>query len=182
MNPLLALLLAQTAAAEPDVGRYRINDFQPAEARRQPRDVLDAAKLPPMAKLGSDAIRFSSTPALGGKAIIVQARRRDGQAQVTVVRLEGHERRGWKELDRTTKVISADRYARLARRIDKLLSDWRTRTVSPNDEMTICLDGPGYLIERVRRGAVVSLAGFCEHRHPNNEIAKMMSELAGDLQ
>lgn len=57
------------------------------------------------------------------------------------------------------------------------------RVLPPTDdnERIVCMDGPGYLTERVRHGEVQSLTGFCppnqQDPHSNEVIATLIRDM-----
>jgi hypothetical protein len=174
----LALLL-MLAAAEPqdDPGRHRQADFQVGEFQPEENDVLVRAMRPPMSDLGPDAVRFSTSPALGGVAYVVEIVPRGRNfARVTVLGLWGHERDTWTIDDRIRFNLAGSRYRALTSKVDAELT--RARAISKSDETDgesyICTDGPGYLTERIVNGAAVSLIGFCDPDHPNRAISDEM--------
>jgi hypothetical protein len=173
------VLAVQTAGAECERSRAGA-DLQPCEAERTGRGLLDAANMPRMSALNEDAIRFSSAPALGGEALIFEVRRnRGGDARATIMWFSGHPQRHWRREGRLVFVMSRPDYRRFAASVDAAIARVRT----PNGREAegdapaffICLDGPGYMTERVRGGEVVSLSGWCPYaeneEHPNSEIA-----------
>jgi hypothetical protein len=105
------MTLLIVAAPEAECRRHSTDDLCRGELRRESHDVLDAANRPPIRELGSDAIRVSSTPALGGEATIVEAVRSPrGNAIVAVYALYGHPRLGWRVKQERQFRISAGAY------------------------------------------------------------------------
>lgn len=161
---LASFALVSTAHAETERGEYR-----PSRG-----DVLQAARAPRLSSIGVDAIRFSSTPALGGRGWIVELRK--GQAGGAVGEAQffsGHPRTKWTRTGWIKLSLPDAAYAELASRIDLLLT--RKEPASASDEVVVCTDGPGYLTERRRAGMTVWLSGFCDG-NPNDEIAVLMSD------
>jgi hypothetical protein len=169
------LLFLSIALAAADDGRHhRDADLQLGEVQREQNEVLDAAHRPPMARLGDDAIRFSTAPALGGTAYVVEIVSRGGHlATVRAISLEGHERWGWHVEERLRFDLSSATYRRLASRVDAALAraERAVRKTDDESESYVCMDGPGYLTERSLGSKLVSLAGFCGPDHPNRDIA-----------
>jgi hypothetical protein len=133
--------------------------------------------------LGEDVIRFSSQPALGGDAVIVEmVSTGSQQARVRVFRLEGHPREGWARRHSAEFTISSARFQNLATAVDAASAGYVAPVVSETGETIICTDGPGYLTEHIREGRVTILAGSCppdqNRRHVNRVIADRMFRLA----
>lgn len=154
-------------------------ELQACEVERTPHDVLNSASRPVAQQLGTDAIRFSTQPSLGGRAFIVEAVKGDGEAHVRAFWLIGHPYEGWMREGSTSFDLPTASYDRLAWVVDRFLAaNLPSRTAG--SVMLVCLDGPEDLTERVRDGTIVTLAGSCplnEHElHPNTHIkATMMS-------
>jgi hypothetical protein len=145
--------------------------------------VLVAAGRPTIRKLGSEAFRFSTSPALGGRSAIVEITpRRDGGAKVRSFSLEGHSALGWTRTGSASFILPADEHRRLLSEVDAALPPYRL-TDGESDEpvMILCTDGPGYFLERLRGHAVETLAGFCslddDLPHPNIVAACRLEEL-----
>jgi hypothetical protein len=145
--------------------------------RDEQADILDAASRPPAEALGSDAIRFSSRPALGGRAAVVEiVRQPSGGAEVTLFTLSGHPRAQW-DLHGTQRFnLPPVEYRQLSERVDAALTAYRPSVRNPDTgEFIVCTDGPGFLTERVRAGRVVTLSGQCppeiDELHSNRVIA-----------
>lgn len=101
-------------------------------------------------------------------------------ANVTAIALYGHNEFGWKIEDRLRIRLSPSRYRRLANRIDITLAGPardHMRDEDGQEFLAACADGPGYLAERIKGDAVVSLTGSCNAEHPNREIASAMFTL-----
>ncbi|HEY1605454.1 MAG TPA: hypothetical protein VGF77_07620 [Allosphingosinicella sp.] len=174
------MLLAQDSP--PDCRRVRSDpELEACEIERTPHDVLNSANRPIARQLGTDAIRFSTQPSLGGRAFIVEAvKSEDGGAHVQAFWLEGHPYEGWNWEGSTALILSTAAYDRLAALVDRLLgTELSPRT--PESERLICMDGPEALTERVRDGKVITLSGSCplnEHElHPNAHIEAAMLSL-----
>lgn len=181
----IAALLALGQAGEPDCDRYRQgSDLQPCEfVRDSQADILDAVRRPPAGNLGQDVIRFSRRPELGGRGAVVEIIRRDrGRADVRLWVLSGHPRTRWELADTAHFMLSANEYGQLKSGIDAAISRYRMPEVNPdNGERIICLDGPGFLTERVKAGRIASLAGQCppaiDEEHPNRNIADLVDAM-----
>ncbi|HEX8626169.1 MAG TPA: hypothetical protein VF782_13980 [Allosphingosinicella sp.] len=156
---------------------------QPCELERGKREVLDAAGRPSMRKLGDGAFRFSTSPALGGRAAIIEiAPRPEGGTEVRTFAFEGHPQLGWTRTGSARFRLSADEQRRLLSELDAALAAYRRSTGDIDDPvMIVCTDGPGYLTERIRGRAVETLAGSCplesDAPHPNVTIACRLAEL-----
>jgi len=60
----------------------------------------------PLERLGDNAVRFSSAPALGGRGVVVElAGQPDGTAKGGVTFVHGHPYQGWKQADRLPLVL-----------------------------------------------------------------------------
>lgn len=152
------------------------------ELQRTEHDVLAILRRPEAQALGRDAIRFSTQPSLGGRAIVVEAvGRTDGSADVRIFWAYGHPYSGWDAEGSERVRLPAAAYRRLTASVDASLSSARSIDVD-TDNTIVCTDGPEFLTERVRGGEVETLAGFCpidEHNlHPNEHIAAAMLSLA----
>lgn len=136
--------------------------------------VRAAAGAPPLEQLGDDVIRFTASPALGGKAYVIEVHRtRDGSAEGEGVWLRGHPRAGWTRTGTTKIKLTSAQYDALTTEVDGAL----TSTPNKTDDLVICTDGPGWVTERKRMDLVSTLSGFCDLNHPNNQIAKAMQRL-----
>jgi hypothetical protein len=153
------------------------------EVVRRPDDVLNVAGRPNAARLGSDAIRFSTQPSLGGRAFIVEAVNAAGaNGRVHIVWLDGHPRTGWTREGSTQFTLAPAAYRRLTLVVDHFLAAYRLPTRAEDGEAIVCTDGPEALTERVRSGKVVTLAGSCPpdeyEAHPNRHVEAAMMGLA----
>lgn len=143
-------------------------------------DILNAAERPPASALGSEVIRFSSRPELGGRAAVIEiVGSANGRAAVRLYILSGHPRTGWELMGAERFMLPAQEYRRLAADVDAAIARYREPVPNPeNGEMIICMDGPGFLTERIRDGRQVTMVGQCppeiEAEHPNREIAGFM--------
>ena len=181
---LLAALLLAAQPAPPDCRRSRWgDDLQPCLLERGTHDVLGAAHLVELPQLGPDAVRFSTMPALGGTAAIVEiANNSRARLHARVYALEGHPRLGWEVEDLQVFTLSRREYLNLAAGVDSAMADYRRPDPDPDkDEMIVCMDGPGFLTERVVEGRVTTLAGNCppseQVAHPNNRIVALFVAL-----
>ncbi|MET1112853.1 MAG: hypothetical protein ABWX67_15140 [Allosphingosinicella sp.] len=159
------------------------HQVQPCELKRGKREVLDAAGRPAIRKLGDGTLRFSTSPALGGRAAIVEiVPRPEGHAEVRTFAFEGHPHFGWTRTGSAGFRLSAEEQRRLLSAFDAALPPYRR---SPGDidgpVMIVCTDGPGYLTERVRGRAVETLDGSCplddDAPHPNAILACRLDEI-----
>lgn len=149
-------------------------------AREQKNDILDAAQRPSLMALEPDAIRFSTQPALGGEAIVIELSPSSGRsADVSVFLLYGHLGVGWEIRAARHFTLSAGDYQVLSAMIDRDLAG--SPYVEESDVIVLCTDGPGYLTERVRDGRELSLTGFCasgqDEIHPNRKIARRLRDV-----
>src|SRR5208337_1276282 len=164
---LVVLFLLLAPLAEADSGQ---GDFDHSKVN----DVLTAINARSLDQIGIDVIRFSTTPALGGRAWTVELHRvQDGTAAGTAT--FGYWRRGdWDPLGSLKLGLSKVQYDKLAARIDGLLV--RGEPASDPHNVVVCADGPGYLTERRKNIVSTWLSGFCGI-HPNNAIAKLMLQV-----
>lgn len=144
--------------------------------------MLTSAGLPPAGALGPDAIRFSTQPSLGGRAVVVElVRSAGGRGRTRIIWGDGHPYQGWKIAGSVRRSLSAGEYRRIAGIVDSALASYRPDPTTES-EIIICTDGPEYLTERVRRGRVVTLSGSCplskDEPHPNDRIAAVLLSLA----
>jgi hypothetical protein len=105
-----------------------------------------------------------------------------GRADVRLFTFTGHPRLGWEHRGESRLGLTAAEYRRLAGQVDAALAAYREPEVEPsNGESIVCTDGPGYLTERVRHGAVVTLVGSCPPamtaNHSNIAIASALQDL-----
>jgi hypothetical protein len=141
-------------------------------------DVLSATHARPMSEVGDDAIRFSTTPSLGGRAWIVEWRGDErGRGATGSITFLYWTRDGAPLNVGTVQIgLSKEEYSALATEVDRLM-----RSPEPKPQtcenghclIDVCTDGPGYLIERRHGGSTTWMSGDCGD-HPNNRIAKLM--------
>lgn len=148
----------------------------------QENTVLKGIAAPPVRALGADALRFSTEPQLGGRAIVVETvRSSGGRHPVRVRRFNGHFREGWTADGEWTFRISDQEYDRLTSRLDALLAQRdpqpNCQDVEENECMYICTDGPGILVERAVQGRSIWRRGSCGPRHPNDIAAEAIEHL-----
>ena len=181
---LLAALLLAAQPIAVECQRWRSGqDLQFCPLERGSHDVLDAADRPQLQQLGRDAIRFSTMPALGGTAAIVEIVDDGGTRLVgRVYALVGHPYLGWDIADDQMFSLSRREYAQLAASVDTAFADYpRLVGEMGEGEMFVCTDGPGFVTERVVRGRVATLAGDCriteQNEHPNTRIVALFVEL-----
>jgi hypothetical protein len=169
-----------------DCGRYRSPDaqLQACEFQRDEQaDILDAARRPPAGRLGSQAIRFSTRPEAGFRALVVEiAHPGRSAADVRIFTFTGHARLGWEPEDEDHLTLSDVEYRQLAAQIDLTLATYGP----PIEEFGIgdgivCMDGPGFLTERVQGGTVRTLVGSCPPSmtmlHANSIIAAAIQDM-----
>jgi hypothetical protein len=142
----LAALLVTADESPPDCRRVRSDpELQACEVERSPNDVLTSAGLPPAGILGADAIRFSTQPSLGGRAIVVElVRSAAGRGHTRIVWGDGHPYQGWKIAGSARCELPAGEYRGVAGIIDAALASYRPRPTAES-EMIVCMDGPEYL-------------------------------------
>lgn len=129
-------------------------------------DILDGVRALPMRRLGPDAIRFSRAPALGGDGFVMTLRPRRHAAIAEIVWVFGHNGLGWRRTRQQTVTLTRDEYDEIAAMIDRLLLEGAAedaRSLSPGSEeaIVVCSDGPGYLVERNRSGAITWRGHSC---------------------
>lgn len=162
-----AIFTASVSYADVGTGPY------PREA-----DVLEATNAPALDKIGQDVVRFSSTPALGGRGVIIEIHRRDAEwATGTVTLLIGHPSDHWVTTATLVIEMKTPQFEALARQIDAQLRRKEPPLENAEGEIVVCTDGPGYVTERLSRGGSHWLSGFCGD-HPNNRIAELMAPIA----
>ena len=141
-------------------------------------DVLSATNAPALEVLGKDVVRFSSSPALGGKGIIIELHRRDADwAEGTMTLLYGHPSEKWEIKATISLAISASEFDKLTRKIDAEMSKGEQQAEGADGTIVVCTDGPGYVTERLAGDHSQWLSGSCGD-HPNDRIAAMMAPLA----
>jgi len=156
--------------------------LQPCEYERgSATSVLDGARRPPARGLGAEVIRFSGQPSLGGRAFIVEiVGGADGTGQVRVFTLSGHPRDPWRLEASRHFAFTPERFRQLAGAVDAAIAN-RVLPPTEDNEQIVCMDGPGYLTERVTHGEVQSLTGFCPPNqrdpHPNEVIATLIRDM-----
>jgi hypothetical protein len=138
------------------------------------RGVLATVHAEPLSQIGEDAIRFSTTPQLGGPAWVVEWRRDDqgnGRGKVTFLY--------WTRSDDPVVTgslmlgLSKREYDQLSAKVDVLLRRPEPCVGDCGSVIIACTDGPGYVTERRSNGQTSWMTGDCGD-HPNNEIAKLM--------
>lgn len=177
MIGLLSLALAQ--AAQPDCDRWGANDLQTCEIERSENDILDAASSVPAHQLGEGGLRFSSMPALGGDAYVIEFRpNRRGGARVRFTWFYGHQGWRWLREGRWRFDVTPTQFRELGASVDVAMARLRPnlRPMDPDGEevFVLCTDGPGFLTELLRGGQVVSVTGSCaysrDEQHPNRAV------------
>jgi hypothetical protein len=111
-----------------------------------------------LSKLEGDALRFSSEPALGGLAYIIQLR---ASGRVDVSWFAGHRRSGWKRTRAIRFDVGAEQFLAVAAVVDEIMSKGADAIKARGDDVQVCLDGPGFLTERRRAGQLSWLKPFC---------------------
>jgi hypothetical protein len=118
---------------------------------------------------------------LGGRALVVEGvLGGSGGGQVQVFMLFGHPRESWRLEGAHRFTLSSAEMRQLAAAVDRAIAD---RVTPPGDpeEQILCMDGPGYLTERVSNGAVLNLVGQCPQNqrdpHPNEVIATLIRDM-----
>lgn len=145
---------------------------------RREADVLEATNAPTLDKIGEDVVRFSSTPALGGRGVIIEFHRRDAEwATGTMTLLIGHSSDRWITTATLAIEMKTTQFLALTREIDTQLRRREPPLENAEGEIVVCTDGPGYVTERLSRGDSKWLSGFCGD-HPNNRIAELMAPIA----
>ena len=132
-----------------------------------------------MTELGQDAIRFSTEPALGGPATVVEVRPdRNAQYRVTVSYLGGHPDSGWDKLGAFHFWIDAEDFTWLLGEVERARRELGAEHpgATVDGEIIVCTDGPGYVSEVRSSGASHWIEGFCG-RNANNAIAPLMARL-----
>jgi hypothetical protein len=131
--------------------------------------------------LGDDAMRFSTEPALGGTAIVVETVRAEtNRNPVSIRRFRGHPRIGWTANGHWKFDISDREYGELAAKIDILLAAPDPAcTTSDSDAVCeyVCTDGPGILVERRMQKQSLWRRGSCGLGHPNGRAEKLIERL-----
>lgn len=158
--------------------------MQACEFQRDERaDILAAAHRPAAAGLGPEAIRFSTRPELGSRAVVVEIVRpaRDA-ANVRIFTLIGHPRTGWEAEGEEHLTLSGPEYRHLAAEVDAAVAGYGAPVVEPGrGETIVCTDGPGFLTERVHNGTVRSMVGACPPSmttlHANRIIAAAIQDM-----
>ena len=155
------------------------------DARRVLGSVLNAVEAPALSNIERDVFRFSSTPSLGSRGYIVTFVGAADGAWADAIWLEGHWRTGWRVTRRERFELEPSEYEWLANTIDETLAEGEPALDPDAEERTICVDGPGYLTERLVDGAQVWIAGQCLEEHPNNRISDvvfgwLLDRLGGD--
>ena len=181
---LLVALLLVAQPAQPDCRRWRSGgDLQYCPLERSIHDVLNAVPRPELQQLGGDAIRFSTMPALGGRAAIVEIVD-SGRTRLVghLYGLYGHPYLGWDIADDQLFSLSRREYAQLVARVDAAFARYPQVIADLGGEARYsCVDGPGLVTERVVRGNVATLAGDCElteqDAHPNTRILALVTDL-----
>lgn len=164
---LLPALIAATLPAESGDG-----DYQPPHY-----SILHRVKVPHLAAIGDDVLRFSTTPALGGRAYIFEVHALDrGRAAGTVRFFYGHAGSGWKRIGSMAIDMRRSDFEAMMARVDAALARF---TPSPKNVIAVCADGPGYLTERRHAGKSQWLAGFCHDDDPNEKIAREVEAAFG---
>lgn len=139
-------------------------------------DPLDDAGAPRARSLGTDALRFSSQPALGGIGYIILLNA-NGRAEVAW--FYGHPSLGWRRTRRVRFEVSEGEYQGVVREVDRIVTEGiaeQPRGADAEEAIIACTDGPGYLTERVNNGHVYWLRPQCSG--VNREIARYLTSWA----
>ncbi len=139
---------------------------------------LRAIHARPLTDIGDDVIRFSTGPALGGLASVIEIHRSDAKrASGDVYFLAGHNARGWERQGQLKWFMSSADYDKLASAVDAALAkgDPGMLPKTKEGDILLCTDGPGYLSERRLNRKTHWLSGFCGD-NPNNDIASLMGQ------
>jgi hypothetical protein len=173
---LVAIVLAQPS---PSIcGRWEFEDLRPCEIERADIDVLDAAGSVPAHQLAEGAIRFSSMPALGGDAYVLELRPDNrGGARASFTWLTGHPRWRWLKESRQTFRVSPTRFREFTSLVEEAMARALPDRGPQRDdepERIFCTDGPGLLTERIHGGDILTMNGSCPYtmseEHPNRAI------------
>lgn len=141
-------------------------------------DVLEATNAPALDMIGDDVVRFSSTPALGGRGVIIEIHRRDAEwATGTMTLLMGHPSHRWVTTATLAIEMTTPRFEALSRQIDAQLRRKQPQLEDTKGELVVCTDGPGYVTERLGGEGSQWSSGFCGD-HPNNRIAELIAPIA----
>ncbi len=127
---------------------------------------------------------FSRRPELGVRGLIVEiAGDPLGGGHVRVSIFPGSLRASW-QLERSRRfALPTASYRQLAGAVDAAIANRVPPPPEREGEETriVCMDGPGYLTERVSHGVVQSLTGFCPPNqtdpHPNEVIATLIRDM-----
>lgn len=140
---LLFGLVAPPLMAQPTSGR---TDYQP-----QKGDSLQAIRARPLSEGGSDAIRYSASPSLGGATMIVELFRRDEKGALgTAYFLYGHPSSKWHRLGELKIHLTISEFVELAEKFDKALAAAKLEMAAPlpPDTIPVCADGTASVAER----------------------------------
>jgi|GEM_PF-4341324 hypothetical protein len=131
----------------------------------------------PIDRLGENAIRFSSAPALGGRGVVVElAEQPDGSASGAVTWLLGHPQDDWKRADPVPLTLPPAEWRKLRGEVDVALLKREPAASRADGSLVLCTDGPGYLTERQSPSGTFWVSGFCGD-HPNDDVAKLFNAL-----
>ena len=179
LAPFAVLVIAAVSAqAIADTGAgYPTSDLR--------EGALRAVRAKPLEQLGEQAIRFSSQPALGGPATVIEIRpdSEDDYFRVTVHYLVGHPSSNWDRRGSFYFWIVDDDFAWLLSEVERAEREASPVSIGSNTdddadrEIVVCTDGPGYLTEIRSKGRTRSIGGFCGDHHPNRRIAALMARL-----
>lgn len=172
-----ALVLGQPLVR--DCERWGGEELRACEIERTENDILDAAESVPAHLMGEGSIRFSSMPALGGDAYVVELRPNSrGGARVRFTWLNGHPRWRWFTEARWAFDLSPAAFREFTESVEGAMSriepDPGPLDPDQPEERIFCTDGPGFLTERVSDGTVFTMTGSCPYRwgeeHPHREV------------
>lgn len=161
-----SLLSSSISYADAGAGRYS-----------REASVLKASNAPALDNIGEDVVRFSSTPALGGRGVVIEIHRRDDQWSTgTMTLLVGHPADRWVTTATLVIEMKTSEFEALTREIDAQLLREEPPLENSEGEIVVCTDGPGYVTERLVGGRSQWLSGFCGD-HPNNRIAELIAPI-----
>jgi hypothetical protein len=105
-----------------------------------------------------------------------------GHANVRIFTFIGHPQTRWEPQDEDRLLLTATQYRQLAAQVDAAFAHHGPPVADPGSgETVVCMDGPGYLTERVHDGVVRSLVGSCPPSmtalHANTIIAAAIQDI-----
>lgn len=146
--------------------------------------VLPAARAPALSKLGSDVLRVSASPALGGRGWIIEmhaVRHPYFAARGSVTFLATTKTYGdWRVTGKMPLQLTAPEWVRVRGEVGRLLAKGQHDIPDGPGEVRICMDGPNHVVEERSPAGDRWMTGACITSDPTPEIVEVVTSTALD--